>query len=146
MDGKQIKTLKFGLKKRISPISSELTQSLDTDPFSIFLNFDGFWKNKEDNILEEIKPYPIVDLFDYIISGSIELDGKGMLVYTNQKARNTIEENIPFDLSAPTDCGKLSFDIRVYDRDKEAIEQLILVDLKIKEEIMLETSGQKPSR
>ncbi|OEU42599.1 ATPase [Methanosarcina sp. Ant1] len=129
-DGKQIKTLKFGLKKLISPISSELTQSLDTDPFSIFLNFDGFWKNKEDNILEEIKPYPIVDLFDYRISGSIELDGKGMLVYTNQKARNTIEENIPFDLSAPTDCGKLYFDIRVYDRDKEAIEQLITRGLK----------------
>lgn len=124
-ENKVNKKLKFELKKLISPISSKLAQPLDTNSFSIVLSFDGFWKNEEDNILEEIKPYPIVDLFDYRISGSIGSDGKGTLVYTNQKARNTIEENIPFDYSAPTDCGELYFDIRVYDRDKEAIEQLI---------------------
>lgn len=124
------KKLKFELKKLISPISREPHKSLDIDSFSIFLNFDGFWKNKEDNILEEIKPYPIVDLFDYRISGLIGSDGKGTLIYINQKARNTIEEKIPVDFSSPTGCGELYFDIRVYDRDKEAIDQLINRGLK----------------
>jgi signal transduction histidine kinase len=129
-DEKQIWLLNFELKKLISPITSEHNPALDTNSFSIFIKYDGFWKNQEDNTLEEIKPYPIFDLFDYKISGLIEPNGKGTLVYTNQKARNTIEEKIPFDLSAPTDCGELYFDIRVYDRDKEAIEQLIARGLK----------------
>lgn len=128
-DKKQITTLTFGLKKLISPIVRDVTQS-DPDPFSIFLKFDGFWKEKEKNIIEEIKPYPIVELFDYRISGLIETNGKGTLFYTNQKARNTIEEEISFDYSAPTECGELYFDIRVYDREKEAIEQLIKRGLK----------------
>ncbi|MCX9013995.1 MAG: sensor histidine kinase [Candidatus Methanoperedens sp.] len=122
---KQIDKLEFELKKLNSPISFELPEVLDDDSFSIVLNFDGFWKIQGDNISKKIEPYPIIDLYDYKISGSIEHYGKGTLTYTNQKAQNTIEETIPFDLTVPTGCGTLYFDIRVYDRDKEAIEQLI---------------------
>ena len=122
---KQIQKLEFELKKLNSPISYEFPENFDDNSFSIVLNFDGFWKRQGDNISKKIEPYPIIDLYDYKISGSIEHYGKGTLTYTNQKAQNTIEETIPFDLTVPTDCGTLYFDIRVYDRDKEAIEQLI---------------------
>lgn len=47
-----------------------------------------------------------------------------------QKARNTVEEIISFDLNNYTACGDLIFDIRVYDREKESIEQLIHRGLK----------------
>lgn len=122
---KQIQNLEFELKKLNSPISYEFPENFDDNSFSIVLNFDGFWKRQGGNISKKIEPYPIIDLYDYKISGSIEHYGKGTLTYTNQKAQNTIEETIPFDLTVPTDCGTLYFDIRVYDRDKEAIEQLI---------------------
>ncbi len=129
-DEKQIKKLEFELKKLNSPFSYKLPEILEDDSFSIVLNFYGFWEKPENNISKKIEPYPIIDLYDYGISGSIESDGKGILVYKNQKSRNTIEEKIPFDLSAPTDCGKLYFDIRVYDREKDAIDLLIKRGLK----------------
>ena len=47
-----------------------------------------------------------------------------------QKARNTVDEVISFNLGEPTGCGDLIFDIRVYDREKESIEQLIHRGLK----------------
>ena len=131
-DDKQIRKLEFELKKLKSPISGELSEMVEDDSFSIVLNFDGFWEEQENNISRKIEPYPIIDLYDYKISGLIETDGKGTLVYTNQKARNTIEETILLDLNGPTGCGKLYFDIRVYDRDKDAIEQLINRGLKDK--------------
>lgn len=129
-NGKHIQKLEIELKKINTPISGELPEMMEDDLFSIILNFDGFWEEQENNISRKIEPYPIIDLYDYKISGSIETDGKGTLIYTNQKARNIIEETIPFDLNVSTGCGKLYFDIRVYDRDKDAIDQLIKRGLK----------------
>jgi len=127
---KQIQKLEFELKKLNSPFSLEIPEKSDDNSFSIVLNFDGFWEEQQYNISKKIEPYPIIDLYDYKISGSIEHYGKGTLIYTNQKAPNTIEETIPFDLTVPTGCGRLYFDIRVYDRDKDAINQLIIRGLK----------------
>ena len=36
-----------------------------------------------------------------------------------------IEEEVSFDFEKDTDCGELDIDIRVYDRDPEAIDSLI---------------------
>jgi signal transduction histidine kinase len=48
-----------------------------------------------------------------------------------QKARNAVEESIQFDMpNELTSCGELILDIRVYDREKEAIESLIGRGLK----------------
>lgn len=129
-DEKQIRKLEFELKKLKSPFNHELPEMLEDDLFFIGLNFDGFWEKKEYNNSKKIEPYPIIDHYDYKISGSIEPDGKGTFIYTNQKARNSIEEIIPKDLHAPTDCGKLYYDIRVYDREKDAIDLLIKRGLK----------------
>jgi signal transduction histidine kinase len=74
-------------------------------------------------------PYPILDFFDYRIYGQINENGFGRLQYVNQKARNTIKEEISFSLG-PTNCGTLLIDIRVYDREKESIDSLIARGLK----------------
>ena len=121
---KQFDKLRFELKKLKSPVSAALRD----DDFRINLTVNGF-PDVED-VAETIEPFLIFDLFDYKIAGKINADGKGTLTYSSQKARNTIEEIIQFDAGGPTDCGELDIDIRVYDRDKDAIDSLIGRGLK----------------
>lgn len=125
-DKNQFIKLNFELKKLISPVQNLMDET--AQGFQIHLEISGFpdFKDKRETIV----PYPIFDLFDYKISGKIESNGKGTLTYALQKARNTVEEIILFNLGEPTDCGDLIFDIRVYDREKESIEQLIHRGLK----------------
>lgn len=124
----QFDRLRFELKKLISPVSAAISDELNVDEFRINLEIDGFPGVQD--VTETIEPYPIFDLFDYRITGRIGADGKGALTYSLQKARNTTEETIRFDTGGPTGCGELVLDIRVYDREKEAIESLIGRGLK----------------
>ena len=118
-DKKRFDKLKFELKRLKSPVSTVLSN----DDFCISLLVNGF--PDLDDIQETIEPYILFDLFDYKISGSISADGTGELTYSSQKARNIADEEFSFDFGAATGCGKLDIDIRVYDREKEAIEFLI---------------------
>ena len=111
--------LQFELKKLTSPMSTTLSH----DEFRINLTINGF-PNVE-TVEKTIEPYPLLDLFDYKISGIISAEGKGTLTYSSQRARNIAEEQIAFDFGERTSCGELNIDIRVYDREKEAIESLI---------------------
>lgn len=117
--------LRFELKKLIPPQPDGLSES----DFKIVLQFDNFFPDPNENTVETIEPYPILDFFDYRISGNISSDGSGSLVYENQKVKNSTKEIIDFTYG-PTGCGTLSIDIRVYDRDKDAIDQLILRGLQ----------------
>ncbi len=129
-DQRQFDKLRFELKKLMSPVSSVMSGDEAKDTFRIHLRSENFFEGREEIIDEDVKPYPIFDLFDYRIAGRIGADGKGILTYSLQKARNTTEEKIPFDFGGPTGCGELFFDIRVYDREKESIESLIGRGLK----------------
>ena len=120
--------LRFELKKLTSPITTAISNEHGGDEFHINLIVDGFLGMNV--IRETIEPYPLLDFFDYKISGSISADGKGKLTYSSQKARNIPEDKIHFDFGEPTGCGELNIDIRVYDRDKDAIESLIGRGLK----------------
>ncbi|HGM5103019.1 MULTISPECIES: sensor histidine kinase [Serratia] len=121
-DQTQFNKLRFELKKLIPPISSINNNDFSED-FRITLSIEGF--PNVDDIIEKIVPYPIFDLFDYRITGFIGADGNGTLRYSQQNARNTFEDEIIFDSSTGSSCGDLFFDIRAYDRDKNAIESLI---------------------
>ena len=116
---KQFDKLRRELKKLQSPVSAVFGEH----EFCINLTVNGF--PEVDDIEETIDPYPLFDLFDYKISGKINEDGKGTLTYSSKKARNMIEEEISFDFGKDTGCGELDIDIRVYDRDPEAIDSLI---------------------
>lgn len=115
--------LRFELKKLTLPVSTDLSNENNSDTFRISLRVRGF-PNVAD-IEEIIEPYPLFDLFDYRIAGSINTEGKGMLTYSSQKARNTVVEKILFNFGKPTGCGELDIDIRVYDREAESIDSLI---------------------
>lgn len=125
---KQFDSLRFELKKLIAPIPTENIFNEENKSFEIKLNISNF--PNEVNTNEIIEPYPIFELFDYKISGKITSNGKGQLVYSNQKSPNTIKEDIPINLEKATGCGDLIFDIRVYDREAESIETLIKRGLK----------------
>ena len=122
-DQKQFDKLRFELKKLTSPIINALSHEDRNDAFRMSLAVNGFPKVKDIN--ETIEPYPLFDLFDYKISGKISRDGTAELTYSSQKARNTVEEKIAFKLGEPTGCGELNIDIRVYDREADAINALI---------------------
>lgn len=125
-NSKQFDKLRFELKKLISPTNTIVSK--DSLDFEIKLKILGF-QNIPD-VDEVIEAYPIFDLYDYRISGIINEDGQGKLIYSLQKARNAIDDVISINLNKPTNCGKLIFDIRVYDREAEAIESLINRGLK----------------
>lgn len=120
--------LRFELKKLTSPMRTILSSEDSGDNFRINLTVKGF--PEMENVKETIEPYPFFELFDYKLSGAIGSDGKGVLTYSSQKARNIIEEKIPFNFGEPTGCGGLDIDIRVYDREKEAIAALSKRGLK----------------
>jgi len=123
----ELDKLKFELRKLIAPLTPSTRVH---DEFRIRLKIDPFSATNNQEIDEFVEPFPIFDLYDYKISGTIAENGLGQITYSTQKARNTTEELIPFNLEAPTGCGSLTFDIRAYDRDKEAIESLIDRGLK----------------
>ena len=98
-DTERFNKLRFELKKLTSPVS----RVFSNDEFCINLTVNGF--PKVENIKETIEPYLLFDFFDYKISGRIRENGKGTLTYSSQKARNTIEEQIEFDIKE-----EISFD------------------------------------
>ncbi|MCQ2122990.1 MAG: ATP-binding protein [Fibrobacter sp.] len=122
----QFKRLKKELKKLMTPID-DTKQSSDVE-FEIILNIAGFGEN--DVVNEKIEAFPLFGLFDYKIAGCVNADGSGILVYEMQKLRNSVPEKISFNFGGPTNCGDVVFDIRAFDREKEAIEDLIKRGLK----------------
>lgn len=122
----QFKQLQKELKKLMTPI--EDTKISSDTLFKIYINIKGFGNYDKEN--EEIEPYPLFDLFDYRIYGKINQNGYGKLIYEMQKVRNSIPEEINFYYGKSTECGNVEFDIRVFDREKEAIEDLIRRGLK----------------
>ena len=126
-DQKQFDKLRSELKKLKSPVSTTIIQEHSGDDFRINLSVQYF--QDMGDIRETIEPYPLFDLFDYRVAGTINAEGKGILTYSIQKVRNAIDEEIPIDTGS-TGCGELTLDIRVYDREKEAIESLIGRGLK----------------
>lgn len=122
---KQFDKLNSELKKLKSPVKDN--SSIDNQ-FDIYLYIHGFSEQIDKEI--KIEPYPLFELYDYKISGTINADGKGKLTYSLQKARNSTTENLDFDFGTKTQCGCVEFDIRVYDREPTAIDALINRGLK----------------
>ncbi len=122
-DKKRFEKLRFELKKLTSPMSSIFDNEGSNDNFRINLKVEGF--SDPEDVEETIEPFPIYELFDYKISGTIDANGNGVLAYSNQRKRHSREEEIPFNnREEKTGCGKLDIDIRVFDRETEAINAL----------------------
>lgn len=117
---KSFSDLQYELRKLQSPLAAMFQH----DRFEIRLTIKNM-PGVLDIIDELIEPFPIFEMFDYRIAGSVSTDGKGDITYSIQKARQTPDELITYDYHRPTNCGRLYFDIRVYDRDRDSINNLI---------------------
>jgi len=120
---RELENLISELRKLLSPF-----KDYEKDFFKISLEvinapFD-FIKEKV-----SVESYPIIEFYDYRIFGNVSNTGEVSLTYQNAKDVNNIQE-ISFtkkiNLSANYSyCGNLYIDFRVFDREPEAIENLI---------------------
>src|SRR5690606_8736963 len=77
-DAKQLRNLKSELKKLIHPVDKEIEKE-DDDKFKIILELGDFPFEGYSNVKEDIEPYPLFELFDYRISGTVSEDGVASL-------------------------------------------------------------------
>jgi len=119
------------LLKELRNLLSPLEKNTD-DVFEITLKYKGLedfgFKDEE----FEIEPFPLLDLYDYRISGSIDENGIGNLLYENQNypdSNETISIKIKID-QEDEKCGNIEVDLRFFDLEPEAIGALISRGLK----------------
>lgn len=122
---KNIQKLRYALKRLVSPKDIKGKEEI----FEIRLSFEDFFEDEELNVEEVIEAFPIMDFYDYRISGTVFKEGNAVLEYETQKLDNTTKEKIAFECGE-TGCGDLIFDIRVYDRENDSIDRLIRRGLK----------------
>lgn len=126
---REIKLLLNELQKMLSPIA---TWENNKDKFNIKIMFNDFIVEEYENKVIEILPIPLINLYDYRLSGSISKDGRFELTFQEQVMNGTHNEEITVSTFIPQDgtIGKVSVDIRVFDRDPESLEQIINRGLK----------------
>ncbi len=122
----QYNNLRFELKKLVSPIHD--TDGIGT--FEIFLEIEDSREGKLISREEKVEPFPLLEFYDYKISGSIESSGIGIIEFTNNKEKASQDVSIKLDLDGKTKCGKIEIDVRVYDRESESIDNLIKKGLR----------------
>lgn len=122
-DRNAVENLIKELRKLISPF-----EKFDNDSFQIGLSFTNSpFPDLEDSIT--IETYPIIDLYDYRISGTIDDKGMANLLFEdnlNPNAQQSERIETHFSLEGNGRyCGLIKIDYRVFDREPEAIDNLI---------------------
>lgn len=111
------------LRKLISPFE----ESID-DAFKINLSFENSpFSEIDENI--RIDTYPIVQFYDYRISGTISEKGNASLLFENNVNPEVLQKekiSTNFEVTGNNKyCGAMKVDFRVFDREPEAIDNLI---------------------
>ncbi|MBK9391253.1 MAG: hypothetical protein IPN68_14055 [Bacteroidetes bacterium] len=126
--------LQFWTEAEIEKLTNELRKlkspfkEFFVDKFDINLAFINCPFQKYNDNIFEIEAYPIVEFYDYRIAGNVSGDGKMVAVFTNNAEENIPKETIDSKIQLPIHCkfcGPVYFDLRIFDRDPEAIENLI---------------------
>jgi signal transduction histidine kinase len=152
---KQIQNLKFELKKLIPPIDEkEHAIATDIDNFKIQIELGNFPFEGYANVVEDIEPYPLFNLFDYRISGRISSEGIAELKFENNRVKGAPPEVIkPFKIllnqnpnrkAEEAYCGSLQVDFSVFDRDPASIDGLI--ERGLKDPVSGEYVGKREAR
>jgi signal transduction histidine kinase len=117
---KEIELLIKELRKLVSPI-------IEKEDFRIGIEFINTGIEKYDNMQKKIEPFPMLELFDYRLFGEADEKGNVFLVYENRVEKNIPSEEINIHITPEEGklCGPLKFDFRVFDREVDAIENLI---------------------
>lgn len=118
-----IDNLENELRKLISPF-----QEYNENKFDINLSFINCPFEQYNNRIFNIEAYPVINLYDYRISGTIDENGKGTLTFENNVDEIKQQEKIQIFYRLENQGnypGKVELDFRVFDREPEAIQNLI---------------------
>lgn len=136
---RQIRKLFIELRGLTAPeevykIAKEQGFLIRHDSFHIKLVFENFPVKEYSDREITITPFPVLDLYDYKISGKVDNSGNANLIFHNNNV-NAIFEDINISLTLDieknqTYPGEIFLDLRVYDRDPESIENIIRRGLK----------------
>lgn len=121
---KQEEALLRELRNLLSPIYKDKQE----DDFRIFLKYAGLNRFGIEDKSVEIEPFPLINLYDYRISGNVDSKGKAKLFYENQNFKDSNEEillDILPNISQDELCGNVKIDLRVFDLEAESIQELI---------------------
>lgn len=118
----ELEYLRNELRKTLTYLPKDFSIHLDTRDFPIANPIPS------NDILDPLEPLSLLDDYHYRISGSVNNNGTGILVYEYKNQT----EDIPFEFIIPEDlkeedlenCGTLVVDFRVFDRDKKILEQM----------------------
>jgi len=119
------------LLKELRNLLSPLEKNIE-DNFLIKLEYKGLSAFGFKDEKFDIEPFPLLDLYDYRISGEINTDGKGVLLYENQNFTDS-NENIKVEIKIDAEdkqCGSIDIDLRFFDLEPNAIGELINRGLK----------------
>lgn len=112
------------LRNLLSPIYKDKQE----DDFRIFLKYEGLNEFGIGDKRVEIEPFPLINLYDYRISGTVDSKGEANLFYENQNFKDS-NEQILLDIlpNIPQNelCGNMKIDLRVFDLETESIQELI---------------------
>lgn len=114
------------LRKLLTPMDNTKADE-EKDEFNITVIFKNFISEKYQNEAIEIKPLPLLDYYDYRISGKIYPDGTNSLIYQNKNSgieEDALEFNFYLNFKEKF-TGVVDLDFRIFDRDPEAIENLV---------------------
>ncbi|MDR2686084.1 MAG: ATP-binding protein [Rickettsiales bacterium] len=118
----KISNLQLELRKLISPLHT------NKEDFEITLAYQGIDLLSKEKQVVNIEPINILEYFDYRIFGNVK-GGAVSLTYQNQKKGANETKSISLleqrKGSPVLNVGEVTFDIRVYDRDKDSIEYLM---------------------
>lgn len=137
---KQLRKLFVELRSLIAPdevyqAAARQGYQVDHDPFEIKLVFWNFPVEEYDNREIEVRPFPVLDLYDYKISGRVDETGNATLIFENQNLAGLPPQSIKVKIPVDTKTGQkypgeIFVDLRVYDRDPDSIDNIIKRGLK----------------
>lgn len=121
--------------EEVYKVASDQGFDIEHDSFNMKLAFGEFPVAEYSNRQIHIKPFSVLDLYDYKISGKVNSLGDAVLFFDNQNVPSISPEkiNIKIPLESQSEShypGDIFIDLRVYDRDTESIDNIIKRGLK----------------
>ena len=136
---RQLRKLFVELRSLTAPeevfqLASEHGFDISRDTFDMELLFEDFPVDGYGNKKIVIDPFPVLDLFDYKISGVVDRNGNATLLFENQNLQIP-PEKVSIKTVLEPDSGQvypgdIFVDLRVYDRDSDSIGNFIKRGLK----------------
>ena len=122
----EVKFLIKELRKLLTPIEN-LNADDKADKFNIFVEFEDFMTDIFHNETIKIEHLPLNDYYDYKVSGIIYPNGESSLIYHNKNSgvEETITDFHYYLTEKENFSGSIVIDFRIFDRDPEAIENLV---------------------